>query len=95
MRRFLWMSLVGLLLAAVPAAASTFLAMTQHELVAQSDAVVQGKVLKVSSFWSPSGRVIMSEALVQVECWPAIIRSSRRSSSSSLLPLSWSICWSI
>lgn len=67
MRRFLWMSLVGLLLAAVPAAASTFLAMTQHELVAQSDAVVQGKVLKVSSFWSPSGRVIMSEALVQVE----------------------------
>src|SRR4051794_613685 len=68
MRRFLWMGWAALLLAAaVPAAASTFLAMTQHELIAQSDAVVQGRVLKVSSFWSPSGRVIMSEALVQVE----------------------------
>jgi hypothetical protein len=62
------MGLVALsLAAAVPAAASTFLAMSQHELVSQSDAVVQGRVLKVSSFWSPSGRVIMSEALVQVE----------------------------
>ncbi|HEY3570898.1 MAG TPA: hypothetical protein VGP73_23410 [Thermoanaerobaculia bacterium] len=67
MRRFLRMGLVALLLAAVPAGASTFVALSQHELVAQSDAVVQGRVLKVSSFWSPSGRVIMSEALVQVE----------------------------
>ena len=68
MKRLLGLGVVALLLAVVvPAAASTFIALSHHELVSQSDAVIQGRVLKVSSFWSPSGRVIMSEALVQVE----------------------------
>jgi hypothetical protein len=56
-----------MLAAVVPAAASTFIALSHHELVSQSDAVIQGRVLKVSSFWDPTGRVIVSEALIQVE----------------------------
>jgi len=68
MKRLLGFGVVVLLLAAVvPAAASTFIALSHHELVSQSDAVIQGRVLKVSSFWDPTGRVIVSEALIQVE----------------------------
>lgn len=60
---------IGLLLLAVtvPVSASTFLRMTQGELVRGSSAVVQGQVLKVSSFWDSTGRVIVTEAQVQVE----------------------------
>lgn len=62
--------LIGALLfalAAAPMAASTFLAMNQSQLIAESQAVVQGQVLKVHSFWDASGRMIMTEALVRVE----------------------------
>lgn len=61
---------VGLLLAlavALPVGASTFLAMSQKQLLQHSQAVVQGRVLQVSSFWNPTGQVIVTEALVQVE----------------------------
>jgi hypothetical protein len=67
MKRFLCLAVLAVLLAAIPAGASTFLAMSQGELVAQSDAIVQGRVLKVNSFWSESGRLIVSEAMIQVE----------------------------
>jgi len=67
MKRLVCLCVLALVLAAIPAAAPTFLAMSRGELVAQSDAVIQGRVLKVSSFWDPTGRVIQSEALVQVE----------------------------
>jgi len=73
MKKSRWLGLFALglsalvLAAALPAAASTFLAATPEELVAQSDAVVQGRVLQVDSFWSPSGRLIVTEAMVQVE----------------------------
>jgi hypothetical protein len=68
MKRVLWTCAVVLILAgaALPAGASTFLALTQDQLVAQSDAVVQGEVLQVNSFWTKSGRVIASEAIVRV-----------------------------
>lgn len=62
--------LIGALLfalAAAPMAASTFEAMNQKELIAASEAAVQGQVLKVHSFWDPSGRMVMTEALVRVE----------------------------
>lgn len=62
--------LIGALLfalAAVPMTASTFLAMNERELIAASEAVVQGQVLKVHSFWDPSGRMVMTEALIRVE----------------------------
>jgi hypothetical protein len=60
--------LLGLVLVmAVPLGASTFLKMTQKDLVRDSAAVIQGHVIKVSSFWDPTGRIILSEALVRVE----------------------------
>lgn len=65
-RKWPWAALLVLVLAA-PAGASTFLAMSQDEMVAQSDAVVVGTVLKVESFRDVSGRVILSQAAVRVE----------------------------
>jgi hypothetical protein len=67
MKRSVWIALALTLAAVVPVGASTFLALSPEELVAQSDAVIQGQVLKVSSFWTPSGRLIVTEAMVQVE----------------------------
>lgn len=67
MKRFVCSGLFALALAAaVPAGASTFLAMKTDELVAASDAVVQGEVLQVHSYWSKSGRIIVTEAIVRV-----------------------------
>ena len=67
MKRFLWLGVFALALAvAVPAGASTFIGMTTDELVAASDAVVQGEVLQVHSYWNKSGRIIVTEALVRV-----------------------------
>src|ERR1051325_10081542 len=67
MRR--WQSFlgVGLLLLAVPAHGSTFLHMSRAELAAKASAVVVGNVLSVESFWTKSGRVIVTEAMVEVE----------------------------
>lgn len=62
--------LIGALLfalAAAPMTASTFLAMNERELIAASEAVVQGQVLKVHSFWDASGRMVKTEALIRVE----------------------------
>ena len=67
MRR--WQSFlgVGLLLLAVPASGSTFLHMDRAELTAKASAVVVGNVLSVESFWTKSGIVIVTEAMVEVE----------------------------
>ncbi|HKI05168.1 MAG TPA: hypothetical protein VKK31_24525 [Thermoanaerobaculia bacterium] len=68
MKRLHCLGVVALVLAlVVPAGASTFVALSRQQLVAQSDAVIQGRVLKVSSYWGQGGRVIMTEALIQVE----------------------------
>ena len=68
MKRLVCLGMLALMLAGVvTAGASTFIALSRQELVAQSDAVIQGRVLKVSSYWGQEGRVIMSEALIQVE----------------------------
>lgn len=58
---------VGTFMLATPATASTFLAMSPGELIAQSDAVVVGQVLQVESFRDPSGRAVISQAMIQVE----------------------------
>ena len=58
-------SIVGLY--ALPAAASTFVAMEPAELVAASKAVIQGEVLEVYSFWNPDGTAVLTEARVLVE----------------------------
>ena len=67
MRRVVVTLVAALCLAAMPAAASTFVHLSQQEMVAQADAVIQGKVVEVASFWSESGRIIVSEAMVEVE----------------------------
>ena len=61
--------LVGLavVLMAMPATASTFVAMDQAELVAASDAVIQGEVLEVHSFWNRGGTAVITEARILVE----------------------------
>ncbi|HEX2224320.1 MAG TPA: hypothetical protein VHN15_08945 [Thermoanaerobaculia bacterium] len=52
---------------AVPAGASTFLALSQQELAEQADAVVLGKVLTVDSYWNAEGTLIVTEAMVEVQ----------------------------
>jgi hypothetical protein len=58
---------LGLLLAVVPASASTFLHVSRAELTKRAAAVVVGDVLEVESFWTDDGRVIVTEAKVLVE----------------------------
>lgn len=53
-------------LAAGPVAGSTFIAMDHGELMVHSDSVIQGRVLSVQSSWDATGRVIISEAEIQV-----------------------------
>jgi hypothetical protein len=65
-RRILQVGLVIVLMAA-PATASTFVAMDQAELVAASDAVIQGEVLEVYSFWNHGGNAVVTEARILVE----------------------------
>lgn len=67
MKRTIPALLTVALLATVPAAASTFMAMSQGELVAQSDAVVVGEVLQVQSFRDETGSFVITEAMVQVQ----------------------------
>lgn len=59
--------LATLALGTVPVAASTFIALTPTEMIHQADAVVQGRVIQLDSFWSESGRIIISEAIVEVD----------------------------
>jgi hypothetical protein len=67
MKRFVSLGMVALILAlAIPAGASTFIALSKAQLVAESNAVVQGEVIKVEAFWTPSGRIIVSQAMLRV-----------------------------
>ncbi|HVR99934.1 MAG TPA: hypothetical protein VMW27_25135 [Thermoanaerobaculia bacterium] len=66
MKRLVSMALL-LAVVAIPAGASTFLVMDQKALVQDSAAVVQGRVLQINSFWDPTGTVVKTEALVQVD----------------------------
>ena len=66
MRRFVFLSLMLGLVAGVPAGASTFLDMSQRELVQGSAAVVEGEILQVHSFWDSKGRMMITEAIVKV-----------------------------
>lgn len=67
MKRLVSISLLLMLVAAIPGGASTFLKMDQKALVRDSEAVVQGEVISVNSFWDKSGRVVISEAVIRVE----------------------------
>lgn len=52
---------------AAPAGAATFIDMELPELVAESDAVVEGRVVQVDSFWHENGLVIVTEAVIEVD----------------------------
>lgn len=58
---------LALLVAVLPAGASTFLAMTETELVAESSAVVRGDVVSVDSFWNAAHTMIVTEVVIEVE----------------------------
>jgi hypothetical protein len=65
-RAVLFATLVALVATALPAAASTFLAMDQRAMVRASDAVVMGEVTEVRSFWNDEATAIVTEAFVKV-----------------------------
>ena len=67
MRRMVFLALLLALVAGIPAGASTFLAMSQRDLVRDSEAVIQGEVLQVHSFWDSQSRIIITEAIIKVE----------------------------
>lgn len=52
---------------AMPAGAATFVDMKIPELIAESDAVVEGRVTLVESFWNENGTVIVTEAVIEVD----------------------------
>ena len=56
-----------LLALALPVRASTFVAMSQEEMVEQAGAVVTGRVVQVHSFWNREHTAILTEAVIAVE----------------------------
>ncbi len=68
MKKFYFFSFVFVAcLLAVKAHSSTFIAMSQADLVRQADAVVQGEVIGLQSSWTPSGRIIVTDATIAVD----------------------------
>lgn len=62
-----WLLPLALVFADAAAQASTFLAMSQEELVAGSAAVVDARVVQVESFWNRERTAILTEAVVRVD----------------------------
>ncbi|MCP4664685.1 MAG: hypothetical protein GY856_55600 [bacterium] len=58
---------VLLLVAAVPATASTFVAMSFGELVDDADAIVVGRITSQEASWTESGRMIVTDNQLRVE----------------------------
>lgn len=56
----------ALLLAALPSSGATFVALDSQQLVGGADAIVQGRVIELQSFWDEGGRIIVTEATVRV-----------------------------
>lgn len=52
---------------AAPAGAATFVDMKIPELVAGSEAVIEGRVVETESFWNENGTVIVTEAVIEVD----------------------------
>lgn len=46
--------------------ASTFVALTAEELIEQSSAIIQGRVIGLESRWDEQGRIIVTDATIQV-----------------------------
>ena len=57
---------VAIFLIATSLSASTFVALDSDEMIRQSQRVVQGTVIGVDSFWDRAGRIVVSEATIQI-----------------------------
>lgn len=66
MRKTLIVWCVALTLATLPVTASTFVALSDAELVKGADAIVQGKIVRLESSWNESGTLIVTDAVVKV-----------------------------
>jgi hypothetical protein len=66
-RRILCLAALVALAITLPVSASTFVAMDQGELVSQSNAVVEGRIQNVQSFWNEEHTMIFTHSLVEVE----------------------------
>lgn len=58
--------MAGILGVITPLGASTFVAMTPEELIRESDVVIQGTVIHLESSWDEEGRIIVTDATIQV-----------------------------
>jgi len=67
MKRAWFAIALSLLALALPARASTFLAVSQEEMVKQAHAVVTGRVIEVNSYWNAKGTVILTEAVIEID----------------------------
>lgn len=68
MKRLITIAAAALIgLHAIPLPASTFVAMTEAELISQSDRVIQGEVVNLRSHWSQSGRIVVTDATIRVD----------------------------
>lgn len=67
MKRQVTLLVAALLLIAVPATASTFVGMSQNELVAKADAVVIARVVAQTPAWTESGRLIYTDNVLAIE----------------------------
>ncbi len=59
--------LVAVAAMAIPTGASTFVALSDQQLVAQSDAIVVGEVLETFSYWNDAHSMIYTEAVFSVQ----------------------------
>lgn len=66
MRRILVAAVVAVILFASPGGASTFIALTDTELVGGAEAIIQGRVISLRSLRTTSGRLVVTEAVVRV-----------------------------
>lgn len=66
-KKLKFLAAVTLMLATMSAGASTFVAMSDKDLIRESQAVIQGTVTDVESFWDPSGQIILTEATINIK----------------------------
>ena len=66
-RALTFLIVLGMLFTAGLAGASTFVALDSSQLIEQSDRVVEGRVIAIESFWDEAGRLVVTEATVQVD----------------------------
>lgn len=65
-RNLIPLGLLALVAGITTASASMFVAMTADQLIDEADAVVQGRVIRLESKWDEDGRIIVTDATVEV-----------------------------